>query len=72
MMTEQDVIRVAKAEMTARFPASVAAGEPYLAAFHDGIWSVTGTVPAGARGGGAPEARVRDSDGKVTEVHLSR
>jgi hypothetical protein len=71
-MEERDVIRAAKAEMTARFPASVAAGEPYHAEFHDGVWLVTGTTPTGTRGGGAPEARVRDSDGKVTEVHLSR
>jgi hypothetical protein len=71
-MVEQDVIRVAKAEMTARFPDSVAAHEPYHAEFKDGTWSVSGTVPAGVRGGGSPEATVRDSDGKVTDVHLSR
>jgi hypothetical protein len=71
-MTEQDVIRVAKAEMTNRFPDSVAAHEPYHAEFGQGSWSVWGTVPDGVRGGGAPEATVRDSDGKVTDVHLSR
>jgi hypothetical protein len=71
-MTEQEVILVAKAEMTNRFPDSVVAHEPYHAEFRDGTWSVTGTVPAGMRGGGAPEARVRDSDGKVTDVHLGR
>jgi hypothetical protein len=71
-MAEQDVIRVAKAEMVTRFPDSVAAHEPYHAEFKDGAWSVWGTVPAGVRGGGAPEATVRDSDGRVTEVHLSR
>ena len=71
-MMEQDVIRVAKAEMIARFPGSVAAHEPYHADFKDGTWSVSGAVPAGVRGGGSPESTVRDSDGKVTDVHLSR
>src|SRR5262245_48552055 len=71
-MTEQDVIRVAKVEMVARFPGSVTAYEPYRAEFRDGTWSVWGTVPAGVRGGGAPAATVRDSDGRVTGVHLSR
>ena len=71
-MAEQDVVRVAKSEMFARFSDSVAAHEPYHAEFRDGTWSVSGTVSAGVRGGGAPEATVRDSDGKVTDVHLSR
>jgi hypothetical protein len=71
-MTEQEVIRVAKAEMTVRFPGSVAAHEPYHAEFRQGTWSVWGTEPRGMRGGGAPEAVIRDSDGKVTDVHLSR
>jgi len=71
-MTEQDVIQVAKTAMTARFPDSVAAHEPYHAEFRQGVWSVWGTVPDGVRGGGAPEAVVRDSDGTVTDVHLSR
>ena len=71
-MVEKDVIRAAKAELMARFPDSVAAYEPYHAEFRDGVWSVSGTAPAETRGGGAPEAAVRDADGKVTEVHLSR
>jgi NTF2 fold immunity protein len=71
-MTESDVVRAAKAEMTSRFPHAVAANEPYHAEFREGVWSVSGTVSAGVRGGGAPEATVRDSDGKVTDVHLSR
>ena len=71
-MTEQDVIRVAKAAMTNQFPNFVAAHEPYHAEFREGIWSVWGSVPAGVLGGGAPEAVVRDADGKVTDVHLSR
>ena len=71
-MTEQDVIRVAKVEMTNRFPNSVAAHEPYHAEFGQGSWSVWGTVPDGMRGGGAPEAVVRDSDGTVTDIHFSR
>ena len=72
-MTEQDAIRVAKAEMVARFPDAVAAHEPYHAKFRDGTWSVWGTSPSSViRGGGSPEATVGDSDGKVTEVHFSR
>jgi len=71
-MTEQEVIRVAKTAMTTRFPDSVAMHEPYHAEFKQGAWSVWGTVPDGMRGGGAPEAVVRDSDGTVTDVHLSR
>jgi hypothetical protein len=71
-MTEEDAIRVAKAAMTAQFPNSIAAHEPYHAEFRKGIWSVWGAVPDGMLGGGAPEATVRDSDGKVTDVHLSR
>jgi hypothetical protein len=71
-MTEQDAIRVVKSAMSARFPNSVAAHEPYHAEFRQGVWSVWGTVPQGMFGGGAPEAAVRDSDGKVTDVHLSR
>jgi hypothetical protein len=71
-MTEQDVIRVAKAEMTIRFPDSVAKHEPYHADFRQGSWSVWGTVPGGTYGGGASEAVVRDSDGTVTNVYLSR
>lgn len=71
-MTESDVIRAAKAEMTSRFPDAVAAHEPYHADFREGVWSVSGTVSTGVRGGGAPEATVRDSDGMVTDVHLSR
>jgi hypothetical protein len=71
-MTESDVIRVAKEEMTSRFPDAVVAHESYHADFRKGFWSVSGAVPAGVRGGGAPEATVRDTDGKVTDVHLSR
>ena len=71
-MTESDVIRAAKAEMTSRFPHAVTAHEPYHAEFREGVWSVSGTVSTGERGGGAPEASVRDSDGKVTHVHLGR
>jgi hypothetical protein len=71
-MAEQDVIRVAKAEMIARFPQSVATNEDYHAEFRGGTWSVSGTAPSGMRGGGALEATVRDSDGKVTDVHLGR
>jgi hypothetical protein len=58
--------------MTNHFPNSVAVHEPYHAEFGQGSWSVWGTVPDGMRGGGAPEATVRDSDGKATDVHLSR
>jgi hypothetical protein len=71
-MTQEDVTRVAKTAMEARFPGAVAAHEPYHAEFREGSWSVSGTAPAGTRGGGAPEAVVRDSDGSVTDVHLSR
>ena len=71
-MTEQDVIRVAKAEMTIRFPDSVAKHEPYHAEFRQGSWSVWGTVPDGMLGGGALVAVVRDSDGTVTNIYLSR
>ena len=71
-MTQEDVVRVARAAMIARFPDAVAAHEPYHAEFRDGSWSVSGTVPAGMRGGGAPEAVVRDADETVTEVNLSR
>jgi hypothetical protein len=71
-MAKPEVIRVALTAMTARFPNSVAANEPYYAAFRDGIWSVWGTVPSGMRGGGAPAAEIRDSDGAVMKVSLSR
>ena|SRR5947209_5126044 len=71
-MTEQQVIRIAKQGMIARFPDSVGAHEPYHAEFSHGTWSVWGTVPAGVRGGGSPEVTVRDSDGVVMQVYLSR
>ena len=71
-MTEREVVDVARAAMAARFPGVVAQHEPYHAEFRDGAWSVWGTVPQGMRGGGSPEATVRDSDGQVSDVHLSR
>jgi len=71
-MTERQALAVAEAAMATRFPGEVEAHRPYHAKFADGSWSVWGTALGTVRGGGAPEALVRDSDGTVTEVHLSR
>ena len=72
-MTETEVLAVAEAAIVARYSADlVAAHRPYHATFRNGLWGVSGTVPAGIRGGGAPETIVRDSDGKVFGVSLSR
>jgi hypothetical protein len=71
-MTEHEVIRVAKAAMIARFPNSVAGHEPYRAEFSNGNWDVFGTAPEGMFGGGSPVAIIRDSDGMVTKIYLSK
>jgi hypothetical protein len=71
-MTEDGVVGAAKAATNARFPNAVAAHEPYHSEFRKGLWSVWGTSPDDVLGGGAPEAIVRDSDGKATEIYLSK
>ena len=71
-MTERQVLAIAMPVMNARFPALVAAHQPYRAKFSNGNWWVLGNVPKGIRGGGAPEATVRDLDGKLLGMSLSR
>src|SRR4051812_28691807 len=71
-MTESEVLAVAETAMTERYPELVAAHRLYQATFWRGVWDVFATVPDGIRGGGAPETSVRDSDGRVLGVFLSR
>jgi hypothetical protein len=71
-LTEAQVLPIAdkalKAEMD---PEYVDRYKPYRAELRDGIWNVFGTLPDGVVGG-TPEARVRDSDGKVLQVFHSQ
>ena len=71
-MTEQQVLDIATPALSERFPAAFKTHQPYCAQFSHGDWWVLGTVPKGVRGGGAPEATVRDSDGKILTMSLGR
>jgi hypothetical protein len=74
-MSKQEVIAVAMRAITLRFPYTVAKHYPYDAFFQsDGRWGVYVSRPdhPGLRGGGEPNAWVRDSDGKVLDVFLAR
>jgi len=71
-MTEREVLDIATPELSNRFPAAFQKHQPYHAQFSNGHWWVLGTVPKGIRGGGAPEATVRDSDGKILNMSFSR
>ncbi|HUG91785.1 MAG TPA: NTF2 fold immunity protein [Planctomycetaceae bacterium] len=67
-LSEQDVLTVAEPALRRSFPETFEAHQPYSAAFRDGIWHVTGTLPE-SMFGGTPEAEVRDSDGEVVRVY---
>jgi len=67
-MTKAQVLSVAEPAMAARFAESVPKHRPYHADLSNGVWHVWGTLPQDVRGG-TPEAKVRDSDGKVLEVY---
>jgi hypothetical protein len=74
-MSKSQVIFVAKREIAARFPWSVAKHYSYDAFLQsDGIWGVYVPHPdqPGLKGGGEPNAEVRDRDGKVLKVYLAR
>lgn len=74
-MTKQEVIAVARRAIEARFPWAAAKHYHYDAVLQgDGIWGVGVPHPdrPGLRGGGDPNAEVRDRDGKVLKVYLAR
>ena len=74
-MSKDEVITIAKREIAARFPWSVAKRYAYDAFLQrDGIWGVYVPHPdqPGLMGGGEPNAEVRDHDGKVLKVYLAR
>ena len=66
--TEQAAIAAARPAWKGKFsPAAINEREPYHAELVDGTWHVTGTLPAGWRGG-TPEALICAGDGKVLKV----
>jgi|SRR5437762_3171313 len=74
-MTKQEVIAVASRAIEGRFPWAAAKHYHYDAFLQaDGIWGVYVPRPdqPGLRGGGDPNAEVRDHDGKVLKVYLAR
>jgi hypothetical protein len=71
-LTEAQVLPLADKALKADMPPEyVDRYKPYRAEFHEGVWNVFGTLPEGTVGG-TPEARVRDSDGKVVKVFHSQ
>ena len=68
-LTAQDAVAIAEPAMKEKFPDSFEEHNPYKAVWQDGIWWIHGTLPEGCIVGGTPEAKVRDSDGKVLEVY---
>jgi hypothetical protein len=70
--SEAEVLPIAEKALKADMPPEyVDKYKPYRAELRDGIWNVSGTLPDGTVGG-TPEARVRDSDGKVLQVFHSQ
>jgi hypothetical protein len=71
-LTEAQAIAIAFPAMSASMtPEHVNKYKPYRAELHDSIWNVFGSVPDGGAGG-TPEAKVRDSDGKIIVVFHSQ
>jgi NTF2 fold immunity protein len=71
-LTEEQVLAMAEPALNATMsPEYVSKYKPYRAEIREGVWKVFGSLPGGSRGG-TPEARVRDSDGKVLEVFHSQ
>jgi NTF2 fold immunity protein len=67
-LTAQEAVAIAESGMKEKFPDSFEEHKPYIAEWQDGIWWIHGTLPKNYVGG-TPEAKVRDSDGKVLEVY---
>ena len=71
-MSKPQVIAVARQAIEARFPWTADKHYQYDASLQsDGIWGVFVRRPP-MRGGGDPNAEVRDSDGKVLKVYFAR
>jgi hypothetical protein len=71
-LTEEQAVAIALPALSANMPPEhVNEYQPYHAELHDGIWNVFGSVP-GDGVGGTPEAKVRDSDGKIITVFHSQ
>jgi hypothetical protein len=69
-MTKQKVIAAAKKAIEARYSGATK-GYPFDAVFqNNGIWGVY--APRLSRGGGEPNAEVRDRDGKVLKIYFAR
>jgi len=66
------VLTKAETAMTAQFPDLVAKYRPYRATCHDGVWAVSTSIVSTVKGGGSPWAEIRDRDGKILGVYLSR
>jgi hypothetical protein len=74
-MTKQEVIAVARRAIEARFPWAASKHYQYDAfLYSDGTWGVYVPHPnqPDLLGGGGPNAKVRDRDGKVLKVYLAR
>jgi hypothetical protein len=70
-MTKEIAIATALRAIEAKFPGAAAA-HSFEAFLRDGVWGVYVPMPLGVRGGGAPNAEVRDADGEVLRVYLAR
>src|SRR5437899_1740743 len=74
-MTKEQVIVAAKRAIEARFPWAAAKNYSYDAfVSRDGIWGVYVPHPdrPGMKGGGDPNAEVRDTDGQVLKIYLAK
>jgi len=69
-MSKQEVIAVAKKAIERRYPGATE-GYPFDAILQsNGIWGVY--APRLSKGGNEPNAEVRDRDGKVLKIYLTR
>jgi len=71
-LTEEQAVAIALPALSANMtPEHVNKYQPYHAELHDGVWNVFGSILGGGVGG-TPEAKVRDSDGKIVTVFHSQ
>jgi hypothetical protein len=73
-MSKQLVIAIAGRAIEARFPGATAGQSLDATIRPHGIWGVfvAHRDHSGLRGGGEPNAEIRDSDGKVLRVYFAR
>lgn len=66
-LSETEVVKIALQEIEQRY-SDYDKYKPYKADFADGNWMVSGTLPAGIKGG-TPYVIIRDRDKKILDVN---